>query len=77
MGQDFVARKAAKKQRKRQARDAETGRKKRKRSKAGEAELAGELATHCCCCCAQNLDLGKPGLAMSTSRSRSVFVTNS
>lgn len=40
MGQDFVARKAAKKQRKRQARDAETGRKKRRRKEDG-FEIAG------------------------------------
>jgi len=45
MGQDFVARKAAKKQRKRQARDAETGRKKRRHKEDG-FEIAGG-ALHC------------------------------
>ncbi len=41
MGQDFVARKAAKKQRKRQARDAETGRKQKRKRKDDGFEVAG------------------------------------
>jgi hypothetical protein len=55
MGQDFVARKAAKKQRKRSARDAETGRKqKRKRKEDGFEVAGGALSWHvlpsCCLC---------------------------
>jgi hypothetical protein len=41
MGQDFVARKAAKKQRKRSARDAETGRKQKRKRKEDGFEVAG------------------------------------
>lgn len=42
MGQDYVARKQAKKQRKRQTRDAETGRKTKKRRKEEGFDIAGE-----------------------------------